>query len=137
MKRLRESGGQAMIEYALTAMIFFSMVFFIIDGGRILWNYITVAEVARVGARYGMTHGSLSTSALSPGNYEALRNLVKERAVGLDPDKLTVTAAWHPDNNVGSDITVVVVYEAESLSQLFWPNQVIPLRGQSTMTIQN
>jgi len=137
MKRRRRETGQAMVEYALTSVLFFTMIFFIIDGGLILWNYEAVAEAARVGARYGITHGSQSTAPVGPGDYAALRQAVLDKAIGLDPANLTITASWNPNNHPGNTITVNVTYTTQPVTSLFWPGQVLTLQGQSSMVIQN
>jgi len=137
MKLVRQESGQALVEYALTALIFFTMLMFILDGGRILWNYVTVAEAARVGARYGITHGAKSTAPVRPGNYTALRQTIIDKVTGLEPADLTVTATWTPDNQPESKITVDVVYTVRPVTSLFWPGQTLTLRAQSTMVIQN
>ena len=78
MKDPRRAAGQATIEYALVALIFFMMVLFVMDGGRILWYYVTVAEATRVAARYAITHGATATDAI-------LRQQILNGTVGLDP----------------------------------------------------
>jgi Flp pilus assembly protein TadG len=126
-----------MVEYALTAILFFTLLIFVMDGGRILWHYVSVAEAARVGARYGITHGAGSLAPVGPGNYEALRQVVLDQVAGLDPANLTVTATWSPDNRAGSTITVEVAYTTQPLTGLFWRGQTITLRARSRMIIQN
>jgi Flp pilus assembly protein TadG len=125
-----------MVEYAFTALITFSLLMFIIDGGRIFMDYVTVSEAARVGARYGITHGSRSAAPISPGNYAALRQEILSRTP-LDPADLAVTASWTPGNSPGSKITVQVSYVARPVTNLFWPGATLNLTGVSTMVIQN
>lgn len=138
MKRRRHETGQAMVEYALTAIVFFTMLFFILDGSRILWNYLTVSEGARVGARFATLHGSKSTAPVGPGSYTALTQTVQDSAVGLTPANLTVTATWTPNNNnPGSSVAVSVTYAVQPLTSLFWQGLTLTLGAQSVMVIQN
>ena len=125
-----------MVEYALTALITFTLLMFIMDGGRIFMHYVTVSEAARVGARYGITHGSRSAAPISPGNYAALQQEILNRTT-LDPDVLTVLASWNPGNSPGSKITVQVDYMVQPITSLFWPGRTLTLTGVSTMVIQN
>jgi Flp pilus assembly protein TadG len=138
MKRRDRDAGQAMVEYALTAAIFFTLVIFILDGSRVLWGYVTVSQAAAAGARYGITHGSAATQPVGPGNYVALQQVVAANAHGLDPAQLTTTAVWASNSNArGSRITVEVTYRTEGLAGFFWAGQTFNLVGRSSMIIQN
>ena len=44
MAFVRGEHSQAIVEFALTALIFLTMLVFIVDGSRIFWNYLTVTE---------------------------------------------------------------------------------------------
>jgi Flp pilus assembly protein TadG len=55
LKRER-SRGQALVEVALVAPVFFLMVFGTIDIGRVVWANDAVANAAREGARYASVH---------------------------------------------------------------------------------
>jgi Flp pilus assembly protein TadG len=138
MIRRDRAAGQAMVEYALTAAIFFTLVFFILDGSRIFWGYVTVSQAAAAGARYGIVHGAQATQPVGPGNYVALQQIVTANAHGLDPAQLTTTATWANNSNArGSRITVEVTYRMQSIAGLFWAGQTFDLRGRSSMIIQN
>jgi Flp pilus assembly protein TadG len=138
MKPMRHEQGQVLVEFALTALIFFTMVVFVMDGSRIFWNYLTVSQAARVGARYATVHGALATSKVGPSNYAALTNEIQSRVVGLAPTNLTVTPTWAGNSNApGSSVTVVVTYPVQPITRLFWPGQTFNLSAQSTMVIQN
>jgi Flp pilus assembly protein TadG len=41
-----------MVEFAIVASIFFSLIFGVIEGGRLLFTYHQVNHAAREGARY-------------------------------------------------------------------------------------
>ena len=138
MKRWLAEPGQAAIELAMTTILFITLVLFIMDGGRIFWNYLTVAEVAQEGARYAITHGANSTAPVGPNGYTALRDLVEARAVGLDPAHLTVTATWaNDDNHRGSTVTVEVAYATGSITSLFWDGITFTLADSASMVVQN
>jgi len=47
---MRSERGQAMVEFAGVSIIFFLLFFIILDGGRALYTWATVAEVVREGA---------------------------------------------------------------------------------------
>jgi hypothetical protein len=48
VKQVRQEPGQAIVEFALTALIFLTLLVFSLDGSRIFWQYLTVTEAARV-----------------------------------------------------------------------------------------
>ena len=47
--------GQALVEFALVAMVFLTVVFGIIDFARLFESWVTVQHAARQGARYAVT----------------------------------------------------------------------------------
>jgi Flp pilus assembly protein TadG len=47
----RFEAGQAMVEFALTALIFFTVIFGVVDFGRAVFEYNLLASSAREGAR--------------------------------------------------------------------------------------
>jgi Flp pilus assembly protein TadG len=53
----RRSRGQAMVEFALVAPIFFLLLFSIIEFGRAIYYVQMLNNAAREGARYAIVHG--------------------------------------------------------------------------------
>jgi hypothetical protein len=60
MNKMRQERVQASVEFALTTLIFLTLLVFVLNGSRIFWNYLTVTEAARVGMQ--------STWPVEPGN---------------------------------------------------------------------
>src|SRR5690242_12105624 len=58
--------GQAMVEFALVAPIFFLLLFAIIEGGRFIFYYETLNNATREGARYAIVHGSNAKCPAGP-----------------------------------------------------------------------
>jgi Flp pilus assembly protein TadG len=58
--RPRQSGGQALVEFALVFPILMLLVFGIIDAGRLIFTYNTIANAARSGARVAIVNQSTS-----------------------------------------------------------------------------
>jgi hypothetical protein len=54
-KKHYASQGQALVEFALIAIVLLMIVFLIVEASRILWAWITVQNAARSGARYAVT----------------------------------------------------------------------------------
>jgi Flp pilus assembly protein TadG len=53
------SRGQALVEFAVTIVVLLALVFGVIEIARIMLCYTTVANAARVGARYAITNSSV------------------------------------------------------------------------------
>jgi Flp pilus assembly protein TadG len=66
MTRRRRSVGQAMVEFALVAPLFFFLLFAIIDFGRYVYYVQILNNAAREGARYAIVHGSSSLAPSGP-----------------------------------------------------------------------
>jgi hypothetical protein len=60
------SRGQAMMEFALVAPIFFFVLFGIIEFGRSVYVTQMLANAAREGARYAIVHGAASQCPSGP-----------------------------------------------------------------------
>jgi len=100
-------GGQAMLEFAMTAVVFFTMVFGIIEFGYAFYCYDLCSYAAKNGTRYAIVHGSNSGS---PAQASDVKSYVLTQIAGLDPNNVTVNTTWSPDNSPGSAVTVQVQY---------------------------
>jgi Flp pilus assembly protein TadG len=56
------TAGQALVEFAMAALITLLLVLGVVEFSRIMLVYTTLADAARLGARYAITHGT------PPGN---------------------------------------------------------------------
>lgn len=117
--RRRGERGQALVEFSLVSIVFFFLVFGIIDFGLGLHSWITVTNAAREGARIGAVQapsdGSVDCSPLpSEGSIE--RKLC-DTATNLDPEKITITVT-NAQGDPGDPITVEVDYEYDLITPL-------------------
>ena len=94
-----------MVEFALFFMVFLMVTLGIMEFGRALWTYTTLAHAARQGARYAMVHGENN-----PVSNDQVRDVVANNAVGLDKSVIVVNTSWLPDNSSGSQVEVQVRY---------------------------
>lgn len=137
--------GQALVEFALVSIVFFIFVFGMIDAGRAVWNYNTLAQATREGTRYAIVHGAASTDPSGPGseNYTPpdsdtmVTEQVEKFGGGLNPSRLTVRTEW-PDgsNRAGSQVTVTSEYEFEPIFN-FLGLVSFTMTSSSTMEITN
>lgn len=120
----RRESGQALVEFSMVGIVFLIIVFGIIDVGRAVWNYNTLAEATREGTRYAIVHGADSTDPSGPGSAyftapetdTQITAAVEQFAAGLDTSNLTVLAEW-PDGttDAGSTIQVTAQYTYEPI----------------------
>ena len=97
--------GAAMIEFAFISLLFLAVFIGIVEFGRGVWAYTTVAHAARQAVRFAMVRGTVA-----PASDTQIRNVVEQNAVGLKGSDLTVTPQWLPDRARGSVVQVRVQY---------------------------
>jgi hypothetical protein len=140
MRRPQRESGQALVEFALTSLLFFTLILFILDGSIILWNQVTLSAAVAYGARYASTHGLASASQQQGpvGNYGKIEERVRGNAFGLNPANLQIVASWPSKSNaVGQDVTVVLTYTVTPVTNLFWPGLRLELHARQTAEIVN
>ena len=133
--------GQEIVEFAVTSTIFLLIVIFIFDVGRVVYYYSVLQNSAREGARYGIIH---------PGETAKMEAIAIDRAIGLDPADLDVSACRFNQDPVvmacrsdGKAIRVTVEYDftpitplAGAFLGLATEADFITLSGQATMRIE-
>jgi Flp pilus assembly protein TadG len=86
-KRRRRDRGQALVEVALVAPLFFLIFFGIIDIARVIWANDVITNAAREGARFA----SVNAGSIPGITVEATPDEIREHALqfvvagGLDP----------------------------------------------------
>ncbi len=149
MKRLRvfrgREEGQALVEFAFLGVVLFIIIFGMVDVGRAVMNYNTLAQATREGTRYAIVHGgdSLDPSGpdsehfTAPSSDEKVTQTVEKFTSGLNLSQLTVEAEW-PDgsNRRGDTVKVTSTYEYQPMFN-FLGTLSITLSSSSTMSITN
>jgi Flp pilus assembly protein TadG len=54
----KEQRGATLVEFAIAATVFLSVLFSVLEFGRALWAHNALADAARRGARYAVLHGA-------------------------------------------------------------------------------
>lgn len=125
--RWKKDEGSSLIEFSLIAFTFIIVLFGIVEMGRMVLVYTTVANAARAGARYAIVHGGERTGSgvngpSSAGSNTQVQTVVKNFAsAGLvDISKLNIIVAY-PDttNTAGSRVSVTVTYPYDPLVGYF------------------
>jgi Flp pilus assembly protein TadG len=107
--------GAAIVELSLCLLLVFTIVIAVMEFGRLVFAYTTLAGATREAARYAMVHGSKSTS---PATEEDIRAQVSKWAIGLNPASLTVDTTWDPANTPGSRVQIQSSYNFSPFGSL-------------------
>lgn len=148
--RRSSSRGQALVEFALVAPIFFLLLFGIIEAGRFILYYQTLNNATREGARYAIVHGSNSfcpSGPMPPGQspptscYDLpgarVVQQVKDSAFGVLGPNVVVTPTWgSTGNGRDSDVTVRATYTYNTMVPLV-PLPAITISAESKLVINN
>jgi hypothetical protein len=141
----RKGPGQALVEFALIAPLFFVLLFGIVEAGRFIFYYETLNNATREGARYAIVNGANTlgcptgppapgTSACDPTG-EDVKARVREAAFGVISG-ITVTPTWFSDNGRGSTVTVAASFTYRSLIPLV-PLPPITVATESSLVVNN
>jgi Flp pilus assembly protein TadG len=122
----REDQGSALIEFSLVALMFIVLLFGVVEMGRMVLVYTSIANAARAGARYAIVHGADRTGSgvdgpSGPGSTTQVQTVVQNFAsVGLlDTSRLTIAVSYPSGNGVGSTVSVTVSYPYDPLVTYF------------------
>ena len=110
--RSGERSGQAIVEFAVVSVAFFTIVFGAIDSGRAIYRYSELSNAVREGARYGK---------INPAETTSIKNRVIEKSPGLtglgyDDIKVECTGGCTPESD---DVKVTASYEFTAVTQDF------------------
>ena len=149
----RRTRGQALVEFALVAPLFFLLLFSLIDFGRFVYYLQILNNAAREGTRYAIVHGSASlnpsgppeagTTSADPAGDNVVA-VVRTWSVGVvgDSTVLTITPAWlQTDGSAGGTnareqlVRVTVGYNFTPLIPI--PLPPIHIEGASTLVINH
>lgn len=139
--------GQAMVEFALVAPVFFLLLFAIIEGGRFVFYYEALNSATREGARYAIIHGSNAAdgcpSGPMPGGTPScdltgakVKEAVRKAALGLagSGDFTSLDVIWPLNNGRSNPVTVRAAYSYRPVMPLL-PR--ITIGSESTLVINN
>ena len=60
--------GQSLLELSIAVVLFFVLVFGVVDAGRLIYAYNVVSASAREGVRYAAVRGGMSVSIVERGS---------------------------------------------------------------------
>ena len=95
--------GQALVEFALSVMIFFLLVFGTMDFANLLYHKVTLQDAVRQAGRYAITGQCiLSKGACSMSRYLSIQQVLETASIGiLNSSNITTDATIVCTNNGG------------------------------------
>jgi Flp pilus assembly protein TadG len=151
----KQERGSVLVEFAVSAILLFMLIFGIMDFSRALYIQHFVANAAREATRYAMVRGSSWSSTCSTSNVFACKtnasdvsSFVKQMApAGVDTASLSVSTTWPGSssggtscstakgkNSAGCAVKVTVAYNFKFVLPLVLENG-LKLSSTSEMTI--
>jgi len=122
--------GQSLVEFSVVTLLTVMMLLFVVEMGRMLLVYTTVANAARAGIRYAIVHGGTRAagttvnSASGPTNTAQVITAVTNFAsagplnMSLLTGNITVTYP-NASNAPGQPVNIAVVYPYDPLTSYF------------------
>jgi Flp pilus assembly protein TadG len=119
--------GSTLVEFSLIAFMFIMVLLGVVEMGRMVLVYTTVANAARAGARYAIVHGGDRTGSgvngpSGPGSTTQIQTVVQNFAsAGLvNVSNLNVNVTYpNGANTAGSPVSVTVSYTYDPLIPFF------------------
>jgi Flp pilus assembly protein TadG len=126
----RSQAGQAMVEFALTALVFFTIIFGVIDLGRAVFEYNLLASSAREGARLAIVQ--------SYSNTDVINKTVSSSAGFIGSGDVTISGSRTCNSDPCPSVTVRVQHTFSSVTPLIGTliGGSITLRASSTMVME-
>ena len=129
---LRDRRASAAVEFALVAPVFLLLTVGAIDVGRLVWSASALNHLARETTRYASVRGAESQV---PATQSGLQTFVANRLIAMNPNDLTVTVTWDPNNNAGNTVQVQLDYQFIFLLGGLVGLDPIQLQGDSVMVV--
>lgn len=115
--------GQALAEFGVSAVVALLLILGVVEFSRIMLVYTTLADAARMGARYAITHGTIPGNSASVGSIEDGVQAVVQKflAPGTVNIKAAVITTSFPNSATtpGNPVQVTVSYPYDWLIEHF------------------
>ena len=129
---IHDRRGVAAVEFAFVAPVIFMLTIGTIDVGRLVFSWSSLDHLAREATRYASVRGAES---LTPMTQTQLETYVTNRLIGMDPNDVTVTVAWTPNNNPGGTVSVQLDLQFDFFLGGLVGLQSIVVQGESAMVV--
>lgn len=128
----KKEKGVATVEFALVAMLFFTVFFAIIDFAYLFWGNLSMQHAVREGARYAVTGQTDLDTVGTPERCDAAIVAIKNQSMGFY-DRVNPTFSFRTINADG--VFSASVSTCAAASQVFAPNQIIVISVASTLPL--
>lgn len=130
VKHPRLETGQAMVEFAVTALLFFTIIFGVIDLGRAIFEYNLLASSAREGARVAVISSYTDS--------DVINRAVDSSAGFIDPGDVTISGTRSCTTDPCGSVTVSVQHTFTPVTPLIGTliGGSITLHASSTMVVE-
>jgi len=121
---LRDCRGQALVEFAMCAVLLLALIFAVIEFARMMLVYTTIANGARIGARYAIVHG-FDNSATTTQIQAVVNDFLHAGTINTSNATVLPTYPGYPDGtsvgctNPGCLVKVTVTYPYDPLLTYF------------------
>ena len=133
-RRAKRDGrrGDVMVEFGLTFTLALTFIIATLEGGLMIWSWVTLAHATREGARYAMVHAQRN-----PKSDAVIETYVKDRALGLQRSDINVSMVWSDAAKArGSQVEVDSTYTFHSsVGSLLTGGNAVTLRSRSRVTV--
>jgi Flp pilus assembly protein TadG len=132
--------GQALVEFAMTSIIVLMLIYAVVEFGRIILVYTTIADAARIGTRYAVTNSSVPGSApltkayISSQVTAVVNSFLGPATVNVNT---AVTTTNFPNNNLttaGNPVAVTVSYPYDLLISYYPINITLSSTSEGIIT---
>ena len=123
----RTRPGQAIVEFALTSLVFLMIVFGTIDLGRAVFTAVTLHNAVREGARYGKVH---------PTETGAIQTIVSDRVDDTGSTVNSVGVTCGSDCTSGDTMTVTGSISFQAITQNLLGISPFTLNSSSKVDIE-
>lgn len=111
--RANTRGAAVAVESAIVLPIALVVIFAIVAGALSIFTYQQVASLTREAARYASVHGYYhcqDTGSYPTTPADVYNNAILPYVVNIDPNRMTYSVSWSPDQKQNSFVTVTVTY---------------------------
>jgi Flp pilus assembly protein TadG len=143
--RKKRQAGQAAVEFAFVIVFLIVFLLSFIEIAALVYTYSVLADSAKEGVRFGVVHGTSSSTCNGPGvagvpcdgGAAGVKNAVNTYARGSlnNTAGMTVTPTY-PDgtSTPSSRVRVVVSYNYQPLFGLGWPTVTVNAASEGRIT---
>ena len=127
----RKSGrrGAAMVEFALSFVLFILLVFAVMKGGKLIWTWTTLQHGVREGARLAIMQADNASADTN------IANIIKSRTIGIPGDDITVTTTWGGTSG-GDVVSITAAYHVPIMfGGLVFDSSGINIQARSSAVI--